>query len=111
MIVDFIRPSATCRLPNSSRTPETTSHETDDVRARGAGNPIFGDAEIRPGPLRCATGPVIASFSETKADLGDLPFRAAFGMSFFRHREIFRSDVRLWNREQPAGRSPGSSSR
>src|SRR5688572_26828557 len=27
-------------------------------------------------------------------------------MSFFRHREIYQSDVRPWKEEQPVGRSP-----
>ena len=65
----------------------------------------FRHPEICPGPLRCAVGPVIAPFSETKARFGRFVVQRSVRYEFFRHREIFRSDVRLWNREQPAGRS------
>lgn len=74
-------------------------------RARCCPKPISGHAEICPGPLQCAVGPVIAPFSETKARFGRFVVQRSIRYEFFRHREIFRSDVRLWNREQPAGRS------
>jgi hypothetical protein len=74
-------------------------------RARCCPKPISGHAEICPGPLQCAVWPVIAPFLETKAHSGRFVVQRSIRYEFFRHREIFRSDVRLWNREQPAGRS------
>lgn len=73
--------------------------------ARCCANPVSGYAEIWPGPLRCAVGPVIAPFSETSARFRRFVVQRSIRYEFFRHREIFRSDVRPWNRELPAGRS------
>jgi hypothetical protein len=94
-----------CRLPNSSRTPETTAHETNDVRARSAlSEPGFRDAEICPGLLRCATAPVIAFFSETKAVLRNLSFSAAFRYEFF--QASGNLSIRCETVEQGAARRP-----